>query len=654
MSTFTTAGQKRKLGGECHARMDDFLPPGGKDHNTPETDRNRGRTVVCDREHIGRLTEEVHKQKVLLKEMSDELRRVKSLLDEMTETAEHRMFTVFWLLLDNPKDILDVTLLREDMSARLQAIAETKNTTFDKFQAWLNIERERRTAVLKRFSAHVTKTTNRESDGGDVMCLASCGKCVLKEGWTSYNSQDYNTGSLPTTARSVVDLLAFVEDCIRHCTETVDEYGLSEVRVGSVNDELPAKIATLLSSCSDVMDALQHTRGRMLAGELTVTCTEGDVMGCGEGETKKGREEPDRPIGVCSGNEAILGKDAPAPHVLSLKPAEKKDKCRKKSGAEKRESKEHRRSGAGLSAKMVHRRRRKSGSKVTVPSSERDISTMKERNESPPLTPVGEKRGRGAENRPPRAPEKKSSDDRSATTHRSSKKRISYKDERPVETIDLRGSDDRHSTPQAEEEEEHDRSTPEKSDRAEDEEGGNEGDDSGPSRGQSQDTDEDDNSDDKSASQSTGEDRSAASEGDDSPSPSRTLRSEGERQARNGSDIEEPVGDRQIVRHVSATGKEDTFFAAVQATAKLAGETTEEGLQSHIAERGIRAVIGECNRIMTTIRGEITWQLKHWFWAEKGIPLVGSQQSDHHLPARNKMRAEMKENKTWRRSGDDP
>ncbi|GBG85418.1 hypothetical protein CBR_g40060 [Chara braunii] len=113
----------------------------------------------------------------------------------------------------------------------------------------------------------------------------------------------------------------------------------------------------------------------------------------------------------------------------------------------------------------------------------------------------------------------------------------------------------RQRTPQAEEEEEHDRSTPEKSDGAEDEEGGNEGDDSGPSRGQSQDTDDDDNSDDKSASQSAGEDRSATSEGDDSPSPSRTLRGEGKRQARNGSDTEEPVGDRQIVQHVSATGK---------------------------------------------------------------------------------------------------
>ncbi|GBG90461.1 hypothetical protein CBR_g50806, partial [Chara braunii] len=399
----------------------------------------------------------------------------------------------------------------------------------------------------------------------------------------------------------------------------------------------------------------------------------------------------------------------------SLKPAGKKDKCRKKSGAEKRESKEHRRSSADHSAKTVHRRRRKSGSKVTVPSSERDISTLKECNESPPSTPVGGKRGRGAENRPSRAPEKKSRDDRSATTHRSSKKRISYKDERPVETIDLGGSDYRYSTPQAEEEEEHDRSTPEKSDGAEDEEGGNEADDNGPSRGQSQDTDEDDNSDGKSASQSTGEDRSAASEGDDSPSPSRTWRSEGERQARNGSDTEESVGDRQIMQHVSVTGKgkkpashslpshsraanpvpprgaslharkrvlvnalliaessnyqvlyseqgaelltlscalclvfpcpsqrqerkraqgpndegavlakkmkgkllrsvakafafssandatlyptEDTFFAEVQATAKLAGGTAEEGLRSHIAKRGIRDVIGECNRI---------------------------------------------------------
>ncbi|GBG85192.1 hypothetical protein CBR_g39757 [Chara braunii] len=270
-----------------------------------------------------------------------------------------------------------------------------------------------------------------------------------------------------------------------------------------------------------------------------------------------------------------------------------------------------------------------------------------------------------------------------------------------LETIDIRGSDDRHSGPQVEEEEEHDRSAPEKSDGAEDEEPGNEGDDSDSSCRQSQDTNEDDDSNGKSASERTGEDQSAASERGGSPFPSRTLRREGERQARNGSDTEERVGDRQIVQHVSAAGKvrasggavqgrkdegaafakkmkgkllrsvakafafsaandatlyptEDAFFAAVQATAKLAGETTEEGLRSHIAECGIRAVIGECNRMMTTIRGEITWQLKHWFWAEKRIPLFGSQQTDHHLPARNKMRTEMKENKTWRRSGDDP
>ncbi|GBG72933.1 hypothetical protein CBR_g12655 [Chara braunii] len=338
----------------------------------------------------------------------------------------------------------------------------------------------------------------------------------------------------------------------------------------------------------------------------------------------------------------------------SLKAVGKKDKCPKKSRVEKKQSREHRRSGVGPSAKTEHKRSRKSGSKVTVPSSAREISTLKERNESPPSTPVRGKRGRGAENRPPRAPEKRSRDDRSATTHRRTKKRISYKDDRTVETIDIRGSDDRHSGPQVEEEEEHDRSAPEKSDGAEDEEPGNEGDDSDSSRRQSQDTDEDDDSNGKSASERTGEDQSAASKRGGSPFPSRTLRREGERQARNGSDTEERVDNRQIVQHVSAAGKEDAFFAAVQATAKLAGETAEEGLRSHIAECGIRAVIGECNRMMTTIRGEITWQLKHWFWAEKGIPLVGSQQTDHHLPARNKMRTEMKENKTWRRSGDDP
>ncbi|GBG59032.1 hypothetical protein CBR_g24379 [Chara braunii] len=555
------------------------------------------------------------------------------------------------------KDI-DVTRLREAMSARLQAIAETKNTTFDEFQAWLNIERERRTAVLKRLSAHITKTTNGESDGGDVMCLASCGKCVLKEGWASYNSQDYNTGSLPTTVRSVVDLLAFTEDCFRHCTETVEKYGLSEVGVAA--------------------DVWEHHHRRFCK----------------------------QPYMSSNKRKASTQMVNHVRRSLALQEEIGFVRKKRKRAVENRSSvtgfsKEHRRSGAGPSAKTEHKRSRKSGSKVTVPSSAREISTLKERNESPPSTPVRGRRGSGAENRPPRAPEKRSRDDRSTTTHRRTKKRISYKDDRTVETIDLRGSDDRHSGPQVEEEEEHDRSAPEKSDGAEDEEPGNEGDDSDSSRRQSQDTDEDDDNDDKSASERTGKDQSATSERGGSPFPSRTLRREGERQTRNGSDTEERVGDRQIVQHVSAAGKvrasggavqgpkdesaafakktkgkllrsvakafafsaandatlyptEDAFFAAVQATAKLAGETAEEGLRSHIAECGIRAVIGECNRMMTTIRGEITWQLKHWFWAEKGIPLVGSQQTDHHLTTCNKMRTEMKENKTWRRSGDDP
>ncbi|GBG75480.1 hypothetical protein CBR_g20111 [Chara braunii] len=99
---------------------------------------------------------------------------------------------------------------------------------------------------------------------------------------------------------------------------------------------------------------------------------------------------------------------------------------------------------------------------------------------------------------------------------------------------------------------------------------------------------------------------------------------------------------------------EDLFFTTLQTTAKLIGEHAEEGLRLHVAANGIRAVIGECNRIMTTVRGEISWQLKHWFWAEKGLPLVRSAQTDHQLPILNRMRAEMKGNTTWRRSGNDP
>ncbi|GBG73931.1 hypothetical protein CBR_g17646 [Chara braunii] len=42
----------------------------------------------------------------------------------------------------------------------------------------------------------------------------------------------------------------------------------------------------------------------------------------------------------------------------------------------------------------------------------------------------------------------------------------------------------------------------------------------------------------------------------------------------------------------------------------------------YVEERDMRQVLVECNRIMTTIRGEISWNLKHEFLAEKGYPLV--------------------------------
>ncbi|GBG83711.1 hypothetical protein CBR_g37512 [Chara braunii] len=648
--------------------------------------------------------------------MSDELRRLKSLLDEMTKTAEHRMFTVFWLLLDNMKDI-DVTRLREDMSARLQAIAETKNTTFDEFQAWLDIERERRTAVLKRFSAHVTKTTNGESDGGDVMCLASCGKCVLKEGWASYNSQDYNTAlqKCETVHSLEVSLSSednsplcwpifpcFIIDPVttRRKRKTVifhkalstvlqaakeashDGITIPSTRFGDVTvhpfllnyiQDYPERCApanvkfgvcpTCTVSKTDldvVADFTDSKRSQTLETQLAAavfTANDDDVRRAAEG--RMAELDMHRHVeqnGLWRFYRGPSGDDPQLDYHLALQPdrmhtiehgiflhmidAFRAAAFEKLSNTPQTDILNELDARLQCVTKTEHKHSRKSGSKVTVPSSAREISTLKERNESPPSTPVRGKRGSGAENRPPRAPEKRSRDDRNATTHRRTKKRISYKDDRTVETIDIRGSDDRHSGPQVEEEEEHDRSASEKSDGAEDEESGNEGDDSNSSRRQSQDTDEDDDSDGKSTSERTGEDQSAASERGGSPFPSRTLRREGERQARNGSDTEERV--------------EDAFFAAVQATAKLAGETAGEGLRSHIAECGIRAVIGECNRMMTTIRGEITWQLKHSFLAEKGISLVGSQQTDHHLPSRNKMRTEMKENKTWRRSSDDP
>ncbi|GBG84636.1 hypothetical protein CBR_g38918 [Chara braunii] len=400
------------------------------------------------------------------------------------------MFTVFWLLLDDPK-CLDITRLKEEMSARLKAIAETKTTTVDEFQTWLDIERRRRTAVLNRFAAHVTERTQRESQQRNVASCASPGKCVLKEGWASYDSQAYTTGSLSASGRSVVDLLAFAEDCIRHCMKTVEEYGLCDEGVTSVKDDLPSNMTSLLRSCADVMDALQHTRGRLLGGELTVTCVNEVVMGSAESERSKASEELDTTMQTSRGIGTSVVELAPAPHPCSsLKAVGKKDKERKKSKAEKKkDSREHHRSGSE-NAKTERTSRRKHGSKVSVPSSQRVLSKLKECNESPPSTPAPRSRASGAENRLPRAPEKRSWEDEITKVHRRTKKRISYKKDTMVDMIDLRGSDDMHSGAREEAEEEHDDPSSEKSDREDDNASRDKVDDSETSHGHPRDTDE--------------------------------------------------------------------------------------------------------------------------------------------------------------------
>ncbi|GBG72372.1 hypothetical protein CBR_g11950 [Chara braunii] len=167
----------------------------------------------------------------------------------------------------------------------------------------------------------------------------------------------------------------------------------------------------------------------------------------------------------------------------SLKAVGKKDKGRKKCKADKKkETREHRRNGS-RNAKMQRTNSRRNGSKVSLPSSQREISKLKERNESPPATPAPRNRVSGVENRPPKAPEKWSREDGMSKVHRRTKKRITYKKDRMVEMIDLRGSENMHSAAREEAEEEHDQSISEKSDGEENEATSDEGGDSETSDG---------------------------------------------------------------------------------------------------------------------------------------------------------------------------
>ncbi|GBG60210.1 hypothetical protein CBR_g3454 [Chara braunii] len=216
--------------------------------------------------------------------------------------------------------------------------------------------------------------------------------------------------------------------------------------------------------------------------------------------------------------------------IRCLKAVGKKDKGRKKCKADKKkETREQRRSGS-QNAKTERTSSRRNGSKVTLPSSQREISKLKERNESPPGTPAPRNRASGVENCPPKAPEKRSREDGMSKVHRRTKKRITYKKDRMVEMIDLRGSNDMHSAAREEAEEEHDQSISEKFDGEENEATSDEGGDSETSDRHSRDThnadDEDGRSSDGTAQdeggEGAGEDDRSTDERESSPSPGRT------------------------------------------------------------------------------------------------------------------------------------
>ncbi|GBG88900.1 hypothetical protein CBR_g48512 [Chara braunii] len=139
----------------------------------------------------------------------------------------------------------------------------------------------------------------------------------------------------------------------------------------------------------------------------------------------------------------------------------------------------------------------------------------------------------GVVNRPPKAPEKRSREDRMSKVHRRTKKRITYKKDRMVEMIDLRAWDDMYSEAREEAEEEHDQSISQKSYRKENEATSDEGGDSETSDGYSCDTHDADDEDGRSsdgAAQDEGGD--AAGEDNRSADGERVLHLWEERDAR--------------------------------------------------------------------------------------------------------------------------
>ncbi|GBG83633.1 hypothetical protein CBR_g37436 [Chara braunii] len=146
------------------------------------------------------------------------------------------------------------------------------------------------------------------------------------------------------------------------------------------------------------------------------------------------------------------------------------------------------------------------------------ISKLKERNETPPVTPVGSPVGRnrvsGIENRPPKAREKRSREERTPKQYHRTKKRITYKKDKIVEMVDLRGSDDLHSAVGEEAEDEDEQSISEKTDGEEDEAMSDEGSDSETFDGDSHDADETDDEEERNSDDTPQDEDDEEADGD--------------------------------------------------------------------------------------------------------------------------------------------
>ncbi|GBG62034.1 hypothetical protein CBR_g28510 [Chara braunii] len=129
---------------------------------------------------------ELHYHKQLLTQSREELERVKLQLADKLADAEQRMRSVRWLR----KVWHDNTAEKENMKKRvkeLEDLLETRNP--------------RRSTIV-------------QSPAWDLMSCTDNEKCVLREGWTSYNSQDDGVVSVCTSDESICDLLTFSHDYI--------------------------------------------------------------------------------------------------------------------------------------------------------------------------------------------------------------------------------------------------------------------------------------------------------------------------------------------------------------------------------------------------------------------------------------------------------